>query len=190
MSGKPIDELGNRYGRLIVLKRNGSSKSGVALWLCQCDCGNTTTVRGTHLRSKVTRSCGCYAGDRASAANLRDFSHVGPSAIYSVYKRSAKDRGLFFNLSLEEVADLIQQPCFYCGSPPSNIHTYTGRRDGDIIIAYSGLDRVDNQKGYITENVVPCCKVCNIAKNNTNVKEFLSWIRRVYKYSFREENKT
>lgn len=52
------DETGNRYGKLLVLKRNGS-KNGRPTWLCQCDCGNTIITTGQNLRRGYTKSCGC-----------------------------------------------------------------------------------------------------------------------------------
>ena len=61
--GKPLNLEGQRFGRLIVIKRvknevlsNGRKGS---YWLCQCDCGNTKVVRGTHLTDGNTQSCGC-----------------------------------------------------------------------------------------------------------------------------------
>lgn len=56
------NEVGNRYGRLVVLrpaKLVGKSK-GNKSWVCKCDCGNETIVQGWHLRSGNTTSCGCY----------------------------------------------------------------------------------------------------------------------------------
>ena len=58
--GKLIDETGNRYGKLTVLKRDGSSKEKKAKWLCKCDCGNYTSVVGKSLRNGNTKSCGCH----------------------------------------------------------------------------------------------------------------------------------
>lgn len=29
------------------------------MWICQCDCGNTVIVIGSHLRNLHTQSCGC-----------------------------------------------------------------------------------------------------------------------------------
>ena len=52
---------------------------------------------------------------------------------------------------------------------------------GDFV--YNGLDRVDNEKGYTIDNVVPCCKHCNYAKRNRSVEEFIDWIAQVYEYS-------
>ena len=57
-TGRPlIDETGKRYGRLLVLHATMGKEQ--KSWLCQCDCGNTTIVRGSLLRSGDTTSCGC-----------------------------------------------------------------------------------------------------------------------------------
>ena len=53
------DETGNRYGRLTVIERAGSTSGGIALWKCRCDCGNETVVAGSKLRNGLTVSCGC-----------------------------------------------------------------------------------------------------------------------------------
>ena len=58
--GKAIMDIsGQRFGLLTALEPSGFSKSGDAMWLCKCDCGNTHVVRGSSLRSLQTRSCGC-----------------------------------------------------------------------------------------------------------------------------------
>lgn len=54
-----IDETGNKYGKLTVLRRVGSDQDKKALWLCQCECGNTTITTGRRLRNGTTNSCGC-----------------------------------------------------------------------------------------------------------------------------------
>jgi len=56
-----INQLtGQKFGRLIVLKRSEqNSKSGNAMWICLCDCGNEVNVIGSHLRNNHTTSCGC-----------------------------------------------------------------------------------------------------------------------------------
>ena len=60
--GKPLDLTGQRFGRLLVIKKAESIRrknSTEVRWLCQCDCGNETIVRSTSLRSGRTVSCGC-----------------------------------------------------------------------------------------------------------------------------------
>lgn len=53
-----INEVGNRYGKLVV-DSFAYTKDGSAYWNCKCDCGNTTIVRGNHLRNYRVKSCGC-----------------------------------------------------------------------------------------------------------------------------------
>lgn len=57
---------GERFGRLTVVRRVKRVR-GIAHWLCQCDCGNTSTVSYAHLSTGHTRSCGCYCREGASA---------------------------------------------------------------------------------------------------------------------------
>jgi hypothetical protein len=53
------DLTGRRFGRLTVVRQIGS-RSGHALWECQCECGGTkVTERGNLIRG-FTSSCGCY----------------------------------------------------------------------------------------------------------------------------------
>lgn len=62
---------------------------------------------------------------------------------------------------------MLELGCNYCGDPVLNS---TG----------SSLDRLDSSKGYTITNVVPCCKYCNIAKNDRSIPEFIHWIDKVY----------
>ena len=63
------DETGNRYGRLVVLQRNGSNRHGKARWLCRCDCGNKTSVPGGDLHTEHTQSCGCLHREETGKIN-------------------------------------------------------------------------------------------------------------------------
>ncbi|WP_054722920.1 hypothetical protein [Lacticaseibacillus nasuensis] len=56
---RAIDLVGQRFGRLTVIKRHGTKKNGNASWLCQCDCGNKVVVDGYAMRHGTVSSCGC-----------------------------------------------------------------------------------------------------------------------------------
>lgn len=60
-----IDEIGNIYGRLTVLKLSHTDKQN-AFWNCKCECGNEKIINGTSLRSGATQSCGCLQKEVAS----------------------------------------------------------------------------------------------------------------------------
>lgn len=61
------DLTGNRYSRLLVLSLDywALQPSGKysSKWLCECDCGNYTSVVGGSLRAGLTTSCGCYKSE-------------------------------------------------------------------------------------------------------------------------------
>lgn len=71
-----IDLVGQRFGKLTVIKRIGAhySPSGTSTptWLCQCDCGNQVEVMGAALRNG-TSSCGCISsmGEELISSILR-----------------------------------------------------------------------------------------------------------------------
>jgi recombination endonuclease VII len=65
-------EIGNKYGRLIVIARDAPDKYGRAVWKCKCDCGKEVSKPGFKLRGNQVRSCGCYRDELIS--NLKRLS--------------------------------------------------------------------------------------------------------------------
>jgi hypothetical protein len=64
-------ELTDRvFGRLTVVRFSDKTAcDGKPLWECRCECGKTTYVRTANLTRGITRSCGCYAAERAALGN-------------------------------------------------------------------------------------------------------------------------
>lgn len=54
-----IDITGQRFGRLVAIKRQGRDRHNCIIWICRCDCGEMTPVPRNNLRSGNTTSCGC-----------------------------------------------------------------------------------------------------------------------------------
>lgn len=55
---KLLDLSGKQFGKLQVIERVGTIGKHPS-WLCKCECGKSCIVRGDHLRSGETGSCGC-----------------------------------------------------------------------------------------------------------------------------------
>ena len=53
------DIIGQKFGKLTVLKECGVNNLGKVKWLCKCDCGNESIVTTGSLISGHTMSCGC-----------------------------------------------------------------------------------------------------------------------------------
>lgn len=71
-SGKRVkDLLGQKFTKLTVVEQADFyySNTGAkhAAWLCECDCGNLTTVVAGSLTSKNTQSCGCLLSESGKA---------------------------------------------------------------------------------------------------------------------------
>lgn len=99
------------------------------------------------------------------AATNRERRRRHPKAnAWSYYRTGAKARGLLFLVSREDFYRLLEQACVYCGRVPEPIN---------------GLDRIDNSKGYTSDNVAPCCRVCNKAKSDMTRDQFLDWAQRL-----------
>ncbi|MCK4640635.1 MAG: hypothetical protein KAU06_04795 [Candidatus Marinimicrobia bacterium] len=86
-------------------------------------------------------------------------------------KRAGK-KGHEFTITLQDVEDIIFQDCYYCGKKPAQ----KVERDEKL---YNGIDRFDNDKGYVRENLVPACGKCNRRKRQADFQEYLDTCRRV-----------
>lgn len=168
------DLSGRKIGKLLI--KNPVHKNGKTAWTAICDCGNETIVLTGNVLFGYTQSCGCLHSD---VTRLRTQKALGVNAgnwVWSYYKRNAKNRNLDWKLTTEQFFQLIKQDCHYCDAKPKN--KFENKRVRGPFI-YNGIDRVDNVKGYIFDNCVPCCKICNRAKDVLSVEEFTEWVMRI-----------
>jgi hypothetical protein len=94
-----------------------------------------------------------------------------PYGSFSKYRSNANERGIEFSLVLEDFVRMWRKPCSYCGDEISTI----------------GLDRVNSFSGYARDNVVPCCKTCNVAKMRMSRNAYLEHCLKVVAYSSAHE---
>ena len=172
--------IGKRVNNLTVLAFS-HVKQGNAYWKCMCDCGNERIIPTQSLKINGTKSCGCV---KILKHNKGD---TGLKILYATYKSNARINERVFELTLGEFKDITSKKCFYCGTEPSsccgkNLNHTNIELVSHPAYTYNGIDRVDSSKGYIKENVVPCCKWCNIAKSNKTVEEFKEHILRIYNH--------
>ena len=135
-----VDLTGKRIGSRIVVSRATTDLSGQATWICRCDCGHESVVRGSDLRSGRSLSClNCQAG------NLRHGHH----------------RNHMTSPTYVTWAGMITR----CTNPNAdNFARYGGRgisvcarwREFESFLADMGerpsrsltIDRIDNSRGY------------------------------------------
>jgi hypothetical protein len=182
--GKPNDFTGQKFGELDVLrlvtneeKEEYGIKRRGTFWWCKCNhCGREKIIRSDGLRSGI-QTCGCITGEKTSERSRIKYGEASFNGLYRSYKDKAIGRKLVFILSKEEFRKITQQNCYYCGIEPKQI-TKNKNNFGQYI--YNGIDRIDSSKGYILENVVPCCGRCNEAKLALSQNNFFTMIDNIY----------
>jgi hypothetical protein len=170
--GKRLQLKGKRFGLLTVLSLHHKDQRNNIHWNCECDCGNFSVVNGKDLNSNHTKSCGC----QRSRSKRKGVDGAAKNEVFNAYKYGAKKRGYDFLINKKDFFDIVIQNCYYCNRPPSN----TKRTKSGSQFIYSGLDRLNNDIGYQISNIVPCCRTCNVAKNNMSYADFKDWITQVF----------
>lgn len=185
-----IELSGRKFGKLTVIKRYAKrGNTGQILWECVCSCGKEHTTSGECLRSGKSKSCGCNRFTPPNKETNRVLAIWKQLYKSTIIKRSKKF-GYETDIDFDLFRTISSRKCFYCGIEPTNFATdrfntkTNGRKTSDTVVRYNGLDRLDSSLGYLKNNVVPCCKYCNTAKNIMLPMEFMQFIKRVYEYNF------
>lgn len=142
-----IDLTHKKFERLFVLKRHKKNIGKHPAWLCECDCGGYTVVRGDHLRNGLIRSCGCLEEEnRLNGANTKHGD--SKTRLYSIWHdmlRRCNDekRESYANYGgrgIEVCDDWLDYEVF---------------RDWALSNGYSdslSIDRIDNDGNYEPQN--------------------------------------
>lgn len=118
-------------------------------------------------------------------ANRKEQGTSGLSVLYRRYKMKAKYRNIEFNLDKDTFKMLTSSNCFYCGAEP-NQKSFEPKlsNEGKInsTYFYNGIDRIDNDKGYTKDNVVPCCRLHNEWKRALKYQDFVDIIHKTSEF--------
>src|SRR5215471_1520917 len=159
---KFIDLTGKRFGRLTVIERSAFQSSPIhPEWLCQCDCGNETLVRGQHLRNGNTKSCGCLKDEKTG---LRRRTHGATTTRHAKIWYGIRKRCHNHNdKSWERYGGRGIRLC-------DEWQTFEPFRDWALANGYADdltIDRIDNDKGYEPDNCQWITKSENSKKGAT-----------------------
>ncbi len=122
-----------------------------------------------NVKKNHRHNCGCES-------NRPGDPNAGFKRLFNDYKASAKKRNHEFKLTKEQFKKFIDDNCYYCKKSPQV------RYDKQVACQFlaNGIDRVDNNIGYIFENCVTACKFCNLAKKNMTMEDFKKQILDLY----------
>jgi len=171
---KPFSDLRKQqFGLHVVLEYVDRTPSGHARWLTEClNCKCRSIRHGVNIKrcSKVSGGCRNCSG--------KPKGYMGLHQLFTQYKLRANKIGRIFNLSIEQFQTVTSSNCHYCGREPYQIKNSGNKNQISTwgIYQYNGIDRKDNSKGYIIENCLPCCGICNQMKGSMLYKDFVDWL--------------
>jgi hypothetical protein len=87
---------------------------------------------------------------------------------YKTYKRTAETKNTNFEITLEEYIELVINVCFYCGEIDEK--------------GFNGIDKMICTNGYVLDNIVPCCEICNVMKGTLTPEIFFKRIEHILTY--------
>jgi len=127
----------------------------------------------------MRKECRLRSPSRHTSPDLKFLDQSAFGKLLYEYVEHADRNNVPFNLTYEQVYELTKGTCYYCGVPPTQ-----ERRSnrGRTIYLFNGIDRLDNSKGYTTENSVSCCSRCNYGKKAMSEDEFVGWVKAVYEH--------
>jgi hypothetical protein len=161
---------GDKYNSWTIIERFIDSDSRQKC-LVECSCENKTRriKRISHILSGKAKSCGCKM--QRTDISIKYPNSRASKIIYGI-RGGAKVRDIFFDLGdeLETFEKYCLGSCFYCGIKSNWPETH------------NGIDRFDNDKGYVEGNCVSCCHQCNSAKNNFDIEDFKFKLNKLYDF--------
>lgn len=153
---KKINMIGKKFGKLTVTEELGKNKNGHIRYLCECDCGKTCEVFGTHLRQNKIVSCKCKNKLNGVSGDM------WYNIINSGVKRRIKRSKLTINITKEYINQLFIDQKGKCKLSGIEITLPKSWKDRTYT---ASLDRIDSSEGYVIGNVQWVHKHINVMKN-------------------------
>ena len=127
--------------------------------------------RKSHILTKRNGDAKYREEHRTELRERRKKHHSTLNSRFYHAKITAKRRQKTWELTLEQYSNLVAEPCFYCSN-----------RLGPPSILGIGLDRLDNNMGYLPGNIVSCCGICNSIKGKFSSEEAKVMIEALLKF--------
>lgn len=173
MNKNAKDLIGQKFGKLTVVKLIGLNKRSARIWECLCDCGNTISGLDTNTLKRHSKSCGCIRA--ANALKKRTGTKNIPGYYICSVKKGAESRNFEYSVTNEYLQKTLEDQNFKCIlsgrdllMEVSNTHHLTGEWGKNT----GSIDRIDSTKGYVEGNIQWIHKDLQSPKSSKTNQEF------------------
>lgn len=170
-SAKIQEKIGQEFGKLTI-KSYHSTQNKHIKYNCECECGNLIPCFYSSLQSGDSESCGCNTKSRMSNKNWKGHGDISMTH-FSRMRHQAKQRGLEFSVTIEDIWQLFVQQGARCALSGQDIKFVRCDRVKGCDKSTASLDRIDNTKGYSIDNVQWLHKDVNIMKLDHTTEDFI-----------------
>jgi hypothetical protein len=175
---KPIK--GQKFNRLSFIEEEECLRYGKKYWICECDCGKIKSYDYYNIIKGYVKSCGCYHKDSVKKYNWSGYKDI-PGTYWSSLYNTAKYRNIQFDISLEYAWNLYEKQNKRCKL--SNLPIEFGTKNNKIQNFNASLDRIDNSKGYVEDNIQWIVKEINYMKNKLIENKFIYLCKKIASYN-------
>lgn len=180
-NNRKYNHIGQRFGRLTVIRDVGKTKGYDTIWECKCDCGKITYVGGYWLRTGYTRSCGCL---RAELTRERGYQNKGKK-----HRRKEGDVSLTPTRG-DRLYTIWCGMKTRCYNPKNRSYRWYGARgiticeewkksfqafkEWSLANGYTPtltIDRIDNDRGYAPDN----CRWATLLEQRHNQRRWVEY---------------
>lgn len=176
---KLIDLVGKKFNKLTVKSRASSTRSGMTMWVCVCDCGNETKVGAKHLKEGKQKSCGCHRLRKGPNHEL--WAGVGDMSMSWFHHHIIRETKQFrrpklpVTITKEYLWNLYLKQDRKCALTGIKLILVNG------IENTASVDRIDNSLGYVEGNVQFLHKDINMMKRSYHQTYFIELCKLVSK---------
>lgn len=170
------DIISKKYNSLTVIGDADSKFSGKQLRRyvkCKCDCGNECKVFITNVTTGVQKSCGCRLKNRGETHHSFSGYKEITGTKWCSLKLSAKERGIDFFVSIEDIWNLFLKQERRCALTGMELVFGNGKS------GTASLDRIKSNLPYYLENVQWVHRDINYLKMDIDQDYFIKLCKQV-----------